>query len=161
MSEPTDNQEIEAAELAVRGMALGDNRTALARAAMDKIREMRQQGKPTVTLFECEISALIAEHTEQLTEAISYTETVDAMLDGIVPSRVDSKDPTSQPIWLKERVQLLLDQLESTADKLSDVWLHLDSWARGEAPSLMFVWNAAASILRNQKAPGWEEEAKS
>jgi hypothetical protein len=91
-----------------------------------------------------------------MTEAISYTETVDAMLDGIIPTRKDPKDQTSQQLWLKERVQMLIDQNEATADKLSNVWLHLDSWARGEAPSLEFVKDAAATILRNQRCPGWK-----
>jgi len=134
-----------------------DPQAQLALSATNKIREARHEGRGLVTMFECEASALIAQYNEQLSESISYTETVDAMLDGIIPTRKDPKDPTSQPLWLKERLQLLLDQLEDTADKLSGVWLHLDSWARGEAPSLEFVKDAAASILRHQKVPGWKD----
>ncbi|QDU03109.1 hypothetical protein V6x_28210 [Gimesia chilikensis] len=46
--------------------------------------------------------------------------------------------------------------LERVSNQLSDVWLHMDSWARGEATSLDFVQSACKSILKNQRAPGWK-----
>lgn len=49
-------------------------------------------------------------------------------------------------------------ELEQTAGKLADLWIHLDSWARGEAPSLEFVQQAAASILRHQGCPNWKDK---
>ena len=57
-------------------------------------------------------------------------------------------------------VAALLAELEQTADKLSGVWIHLDSWARGEAPSLEFIKQAAAGILKYQQAPGWKGGAR-
>lgn len=143
-----------------------DPQAQLALSAMNKIREMKQDGKPTVTLFECEVSALLAQHTEAMTEAISYTETVDALLDGIIPTRKDPNDPndpTSQQIWLKERVQLLIDQNESTADKLSDCWILLDEIAHN-APKMTSVRAECEKLLRKHQCPGWKrgsaEDAK-
>jgi hypothetical protein len=60
----------------------------------------------------------------------------------------------------EERLEKLESELEDTSNKLADVWLHLDSWARGEATSLDFVREAAASILRHQQAPGWKTPVK-
>lgn len=91
-------------------------------------------------------------------EAVEYTEAVDAMLDGIIPTRKDSKDPTSQQLWLKERVQMLIDQNEATADKLSDCWLFLDAIAR--SPNLGDQNNPmvehARELLKKQQCPGWK-----
>jgi hypothetical protein len=44
------------------------------------------------------------------------------------------------------------DELETTADKLSDCWIHLDAFARGEP----FTSDMAKSILKHQQAPGWK-----
>lgn len=95
---------------------------------------------------------------EKYMEAVSYTESVDAMLDGVIPSRRSQTDPTSEPIWLKERVQMLLDQLESTADKLSDCWLFLDRLARlQDGSDLTIVRKSAERLLRKQQCPGWKD----
>lgn len=50
------------------------------------------------------------------------------------------------------REKELHDELEMTADKLTDVWMLLDAYARGEP----FTPEMAASLLRKQKAPGWK-----
>lgn len=64
----------------------------------------------------------------------------------------------SYEAFLESRVEKLDAECEVASGKLSDVWIHLDSWARGEAPSLEFVQEAAESILRHQQCPGWKEE---
>ena len=46
---------------------------------------------------------------------------------------------------------------EDVADKLSDCWLIFDSMARGEYPCIGTMIEAAKSVLRNQKAPGWKD----
>jgi hypothetical protein len=98
---------------------------------------------------------------EKLMDAISYTEGVDALLDGTIPARKNPKDPTSEPIWLKERVEMLLDQLESTADKLSDCWMFLDRLARlQDGSSLDIVRKSAERLLRRQQCPGWKDGEK-
>ncbi len=96
--------------------------------------------------------------TIALAEAIEYTESVDALLDGIIPTRKDPKDPTSEQIWLKERVQLLIDQNESTADKLSECWIFLDRIAsmNREHP----LCKRVGEFLTKQGTPGWKDEAK-
>lgn len=71
----------------------------------------------------------------------------------IADSIADSCRSTAMTI---RRLAFQLDkanaELETTADKLSDVWIHLDAFARGET----FTSEMAASILRHQKAPGWK-----
>lgn len=58
-----------------------------------------------------------------------------------------------------ECIRKLEAELEKTADKLSGIWLHLDSWSRGEA-DLDFIRKACASILIHQQAPGWKGKEK-
>lgn len=91
---------------------------------------------------------------ERLNEAISYTETVDALLDGIIPARKDAKDPTSEHIYLKERVQMLIDQNEKAADMLSDCWMLLDRIARDDAD--FSTRREAVAMLRRHQCPGWK-----
>jgi hypothetical protein len=88
---------------------------------------------------------------EKLTVEIEYLETVDAMLDGYVKTRENPNDPGSRKLWLKDRVLLLLAELESTANKLSDVWIQLDQYARGGK----FTPEMAEMLLRQQKVQGW------
>ena len=45
------------------------------------------------------------------------------MLDGYAPTRKDATDPTSEQIWLKERVAILLQRHEEAADKLIETVL--------------------------------------
>lgn len=104
-----------------------------------------------------ELNAL-AVTQDNLNESIEYAETVDAMLDGIVPSRKDAKDPTSQQLWLKERLELLLYRYEATSEKLSDVWMWLDGIARSERTDIPWIKGAAETILRRQQCPGWKED---
>ena len=60
-------------------------------------------------------------------------------------------------LTMAQRINHLGEERETVSDHLSDVWLHLDSWARGEAPSLEFVQDACKSILRHQSVPGWKK----
>jgi hypothetical protein len=73
------------------------------------------------------------------------------MLDGYVKTRENPNDPGSRKLWLKDRVLLLLAELESTANKLSDVWIQLDQYARGGK----FTPEMAEMLLRQQKVQGW------
>ena len=55
----------------------------------------------------------------------------------------------------------LRGELETTADKLSDVWIHLDAYARGINVPIVeepFAPGMAAWLLRKQEAPGWKAE---
>lgn len=54
----------------------------------------------------------------------------------------------------------LSEELEMTADKLSSVWIWLDSIARGESSDIEYIRKAAASLLINQEAPGWKGKSK-
>lgn len=56
-----------------------------------------------------------------------------------------------------QRIEILAKDREDASEKLSDLWIHLDSWARGEAPSLDFIRSACQSLLRNTQCPGWKE----
>lgn len=58
-----------------------------------------------------------------------------------------------------QRILAILREREATADKLSGIWLHLDSWARGEA-DLEFIRKACASILIEHQCPGWKGKPK-
>lgn len=58
----------------------------------------------------------------------------------------------SVSLTLRERISILGEDREQTADKLSELWIHLDMWARGD---VQFTADAAKSILRKQKVPGW------
>ena len=49
---------------------------------------------------------------EKYVESVSYMEGVDAMLDGYIPS----KDFDGKPIYLKERVRMLLELFEVMAE---------------------------------------------
>jgi hypothetical protein len=64
---------------------------------------------------------------------------------------------------LLKRMRKLEAELETAADKLSDLWIHLDAIARGEvchasSKERAMVW--AQSLLRHQKAPGWRNESE-
>jgi hypothetical protein len=54
----------------------------------------------------------------------------------------------------EKRVKELEEELESTADKLSDCWLFLDAVADGDC--LLSPRDNAAKLLRRQAAPGWK-----
>lgn len=65
-------------------------------------------------------------------------------------------------LWLKDRVQLLLDHLESTADKLSDCWLFIDQNVARTCVTDSTLRHAALiadakALLRRQACPGWKE----
>lgn len=67
--------------------------------------------------------------------------------------------PTDSPQHDTE-IQRLTDELEMTADKLSDCWLFLDALARLQpgVDSLDIARRIAVTILRKQQAPGWKEQ---
>lgn len=54
------------------------------------------------------------------------------------------------------RVRSLEQEIESTANKLSDVWLLLDDIARSQRDSDQTRMMAAA-VLMKQQCPGWKE----
>lgn len=97
----------------------------------------------------------IARLRDAMTEAISYTETVDSLLDGLIPSRVNPKDPTSAPIYLKERLQMLIREHDRVSELVADCWIFLDALARTFKGNPVGI--RAERILRAQKAPGWKE----
>ncbi len=88
---------------------------------------------------------------DRFIEAVSYTETVDALLDGTIPTRANG-----EKIYLQERVKLLLEQLEQTADKLSDCWLLMDALAR-QSTVVEELRAMAKDYLKRQGCPGWKE----
>jgi hypothetical protein len=54
----------------------------------------------------------------------------------------------------EKRVKELEEELESTADKLSDCWLFLDAVASSDC--LLYPRYNAAKLLCRQAAPGWK-----
>lgn len=74
------------------------------------------------------------DYFQEWKENVEYTETVDAMLDGVVPTQKDGK-----PLWLKERVQLLIDE----AAKFDEMFAQFKiACARSEA------WKSLALLAR-------------
>lgn len=61
---------------------------------------------------------------------------------------------------LSAEVETLREEQEKIAEQLSDVWIHLDSWARGEAPDIEFIQKACKSILTHQQVPGWKTKTE-
>lgn len=65
------------------------------------------------------------------------------------------KERDGVTLTMRQRVEVLSRELEEASNMLSGVWLVLDSWARGGAPSLDMVQRVSATILRAQQCPGW------
>lgn len=51
----------------------------------------------------------------------------------------------------------LRDELEMTADKLTDCWLFLDELARSSSQTIPSEKRRAAELLRKQGCPGWKQ----
>lgn len=78
------------------------------------------------------------------------------------PTPASSACPTCIPpdegeMRLQGRVAALEAELESTAGKLADCWLWLDTAARLQDGScIAIVRKSAERLLRKQQAPGWK-----
>lgn len=60
---------------------------------------------------------------------------------------------------IEAEVWRLREELETTVNKLSDLWIHLDAYARGVNVPVVgqsFSPAMAAAILGKQQAPGWK-----
>lgn len=92
---------------------------------------------------------------ENYIEAVSYSETVDAMLDGTIPT----KDKYGKPIYLKERVAMLLELSQEAA-----AWKKLALATRDEYGVACGLLGTAAAYLfavgtYHQQSKGLPERA--
>lgn len=55
---------------------------------------------------------------------------------------------------LRERITILAEDREQASEKLSDVWIILESWAHDKSIQ-PYIRVAAGNILRQQNVPGW------
>lgn len=101
-----------------------------------------------------EIRVAIPSHADELVRILNTLEAFAAQWWQVYQDRCENA--YVEQTVLKE----LHKENEATAKKLSDVWIHLDSWARGEAPNMEFIQAACKGILTYQQCPGWKQQTE-